>query len=187
MTIDSGDDARVAYPLFQKEYGGSTPTSPLQMKVVKISQKKALGLNKLWHSVLPEIVNYWHCRCYGAFWENKYFAVAMWSLPIARRLNWSGAYELRRFAISPDAPPNTASWMMAIMARLIKKAKPEITKLISYQDTSVHQGTIYKASGWHPVLQGKGDGIGWGQGWASRDRAKQIATGDKIRWEKNVG
>ena len=208
-------DARVALPLFQQECGGSTPTSPLhrfsdrivmpifysenirfipkspkQMKIIRIYQDKAIHLNRVWHSTQPEMTNYWYSRCWGAVFDNTYFAVMIWTMPVARKLNFSGKYELRRFAISDDAPPNTASWMLSKMVKIIKSTNNfpcPITTLISYQDTSLHpNGTIYKASGWEPIYQKKGDGKGWGNGWFSRKRKGTQAIGDKIRWEKEI-
>lgn len=182
----SGDDARIAYPLFQAEDGGPKPTSPLQMRVYRISQFKAIILNKIWHRTQPEIPNYWYTNCYGAFYQGIIYAVAIWSLPIAKKLNFQGIYELRRFAIAPDAPRNTASWMLAVMSKLIKESKPDIVTIISYQDTSMHDGTIYRAAGWTPIPQKEGHGKGWGKGWHSRLRKGSDVLGDKIRWQKEL-
>ena len=68
------------------------------------------------------------------------------------------------------------------MKRLIKKARPEITKLISYQDTGVHLGTIYKASGWQIGGMKKNIGTGWG----TRNRPAMQTDSDKIRWEYDL-
>ena len=46
-------DAMVACPLFQAEYGGSKPTSALQLKISKCHVKHACKLNEMWHSRLP--------------------------------------------------------------------------------------------------------------------------------------
>jgi len=87
--------------------------------------------------------------------------------------------ELRRMAISEDAPKNTASRMIGIMRRIIKKEFPHITLLLSYQDTDVHEGTIYKASGWYPASKSKGTS------WTNnvRQRNKEQSLSDKVRWE----
>jgi hypothetical protein len=85
-------------------------------------------------------------------------------------------------AIHDDAPKNTASRFLKIMTLIIKKEMPHIYKLISYQDTSVHQGTIYKASGWNRVeTQKKGF-----QSWKSRAGRIDQSTAIKIRWEKQI-
>lgn len=180
----SGDDARVALPLFHAEYGGSIPTSPRQLHIEEINVHLACELNMKWHSRLPKI--HWSnivrtppSICFGAIYANVYYAVAIWSGPVARNLNHQNIIELRRLAIAPDAPKNTASRMLAVMRRLIKIKFPEVEKLISYQDTEVHQGTIYKAAGWLPTTKTKGDD--WTRPNRKRNRTQSLA--DKIRWE----
>jgi hypothetical protein len=64
------------------------------------------------------------------------------------------------------------------MLRELRKC-PEYTLAISYQDTGVHKGTIYKASGWKAVGLKKNIGTGWN----TRDRNKMQSTSDKVRWE----
>jgi len=174
------DDARVACPLFQAEYGGSKPTSALQLAFSETSMKVFQVLNKQWHSKLPEATNCFEGLHFCASHANLYYAVAWWSKPISCTLNGLGWFELRRFAIADDAPKNTASRMLAWMVRYIRQRKPEITKLISYQDTSCHSGTIYKAVGWTPV--DKGHRVRWGVG-NGRKRNAIVADGKKIRWE----
>lgn len=183
----SGDGAKVAYPLFQEADGGSNPTSPLQFNIYEISVERAVELNKQWHSRLPligasNIIRNKDYICFGAEFEGRIFACAIWSSPVARLFNSKNYLELRRMAISADAPKNTASRMIAIMTKSIRKAKPHIVKLISYQDTDVHLGTIYKASGWNAVEGSKG---GWNR--PCRFRKSTQAEGIKIRWEKDLG
>ena len=180
----SGDSVRVAQPLFPVEGQGSIPMSPLQFEIKIIDIDKTIQLNKYWHSRLPIISN---AKCgdtisFGAIYKNIYFACAIWSRPIARAYNNCGYLELRRMAISQDSPKNTASRMIKIMTNIIKKQMPEIVKLISYQDTEVHTGTIYKASGW--VIGGYKKNIG--TGWNTRPRRKMQTASDKIRWEKQI-
>jgi hypothetical protein len=79
-----------------------------------------------------------------AHYQETCFAAALWNNPSARTLP-SDWLELRRFAVAPDAPHCTASWMLAAMARSLRG---RATRLISYQDTDVHTGTIYRAAGW---------------------------------------
>jgi hypothetical protein len=108
--------------------------------------------------------------------------------------------ELRRLAIAPDAPKNSGSRLLSIMAAMMKAAYPSLKRLISYQACDIHKGTIYKAAGWKPseVIPFSP----WGtrkrrrpRGWRQREYAKfghvltpstrkppQI-TSDKIRWE----
>lgn len=192
----SGDDARVAYPLFQVDKGGSSPTSPLQFEICEISTVRAQKLNSLWHSRLPIFKTGFLLTakvCFGAIYEGIFYAVAIWGHPGARKLPQRTWLELRRFAIAPNAPKNTASRMMKIMVSLIKKKLPKIIMLISYQDTEVHTGTIYKASGWK--IGATSPGGSWntpnsiylhtGKPRLPQDLNK--ATGPKIRWQKEIG
>ena len=179
---------RLAYPLFHKDVG-SVPDSPLKFNIGEINVKLACELNKIWHSRLPRIdwtnvVRNTYYVCYAAEYEGIYFAVAIWSSPIAQNKfkNGSGILELRRFAISPEAPHNTASRMMKVMIKLIKKKFPKIKKLISYQDVEVHRGTIYKASGW--VAVSKSRGASWTTNKRKRNKEQTLAA--KIRWEYNL-
>ncbi len=190
------DDVRAAYPLFQAEGGGATPTSALSFTLCEIEPAKARELNRLWHSMLPDFPMpsfFASARtvCYGADFDGNWYAVAIWTAPVAanRMKNAEGFLELRRFAIAPDAPKNTASRLLRIMASLVKKKFPSVTRLISYQAVSVHEGTIYKAAGWTPTLKSKFTK------WKTRTAGKKKARGrrnapqtesDKVRWEKEL-
>jgi hypothetical protein len=181
----SGDGARVAYPLFQEGDGGPHPTSPLQFAIYEISTELAVELNRKWHSVLPEIKNpRGDAICFGAEFEGRVFACAIWTIPVARLLNGRNWLELRRMAISGDAPKNTASRMLSIMTRLIRVRKPHIVKLISYQDTEIHSGTIYKASGWKMA----GNYSSRSRTWVNKARVRKEVqtTAPKMRWEKDL-
>jgi hypothetical protein len=65
------------------------------------------------------------------------------------------------------------------MTRIIRKEIPTITRLISYQDTEVHAGTIYKAAGWTRAV------VNDGQSWSTstRKRNKEQSLAAKARWE----
>ena len=186
METTSGDGARVAYPLFQVEDSGSSPTSPLQFEICFLPVDRAEELNMQWHSRLPELRSRrGHTTCFGALYEGKWYACAIWADPVARMFNHKNYLELRRMAICKDAPKNTASRMISIMTKMIQEKYPEIVKLISYQDTAVHTGTIYKASGW------KAEGFRKAGEWDTNKRpykshVKSQATGDKVRWEKDL-
>jgi len=68
------------------------------------------------------------------------------------------------------------------MLREIKKEFPHIKRVISYQDTAVHRGTIYKASGWEQETEPTFTT------WKNRKdflRTDQ-STGEKIRWGKRL-
>lgn len=178
------DDATIAYPLFQAEYGGSTPTSALQLIFSKTNEKVFKELNERWHSRLPKIGNSHFRVCYSAECNNIFYAVAAWSNPVARLLPQLTWLELRRFAISPDAPKFTASRMLGWMRRDIKVRYPDVERLISYQDLEAHSGTIYKASGWRQAENYKPSARGW-IGWGSRPRKGRTnqSVAPRMRWE----
>jgi hypothetical protein len=117
---------------------------------------------------------------YAAEYDGRYFAVAMWSNPVARLLPQLTWLELRRFAIAEDAPKNTASRMLGWMARDIPKRLAGIERLISYQDTEAHTGTIYKAAGWTKTAASSGSQ--WSR--PSRYRTPTQSASPKQRWEK---
>lgn len=179
---------RVMRPLFQAEEGGSTPTSALQLFFSPTDRDTFARLNRDWHSRLPKInATVGGKVFYSAEFDGIAYAVAMWSNPVARLLPQKTWLELRRFAIADDSPPNTASRMLAWMARDIRQRFPEIVRLVSYQDTEVHDGTIYKASGWKQAEGYKGRRKGWaaGQGGgATRMRRTNQAPAIRMRWEK---
>lgn len=173
-------------PLFRNGCGGATPTSALQLRVTRCNVHRACELNQLWHSRFPKIdwsnvVRNSDYACYLAEYDGIAYACAIWSSPIAanRLAEGATALELRRLAISGDAPTNTASRMLGVMRRQIQKEMPHITLLVSYQDTEVHKGTIYKAAGWTAVAQNKG--TSWSN--SSRSRNKEQSLADKVRWE----
>jgi hypothetical protein len=194
QSSNCADSIREVHPLFQTEGGGSIPTSALKLEIVEINRYKAAELNKLWHSRLP-IYNTGFCLnslvSYGAIYDNKYYAIAIWTNPVAAALPQKEWLELRRMAISNDAPKNTASRMLAIMTMLIKKKFPLVSRLISYQDAEVHNGTIYKAAGWTATKEHRGGS--W-----NRPNSKNLngkprtrpdlnnSVGRKVRWEKLI-
>jgi hypothetical protein len=147
----------------------------------------AISLNRLWHSRLPKVVESniirnRHHACYGAECGGIWFASAIWSSPVAMGLpqDW---IELRRLAIAPDAPRNTASRMLGWMVREISKTIP-VSRCISYQDCDVHTGGIYRAAGWVPTVKSfdhRNRGLRSG-----RKRNMNQTTATKQRWEKVI-
>jgi hypothetical protein len=150
----------------------------------------AVHLCRAWHSRLPNTqMSPWQFA-FRAHRNGVTYAVALWNNPSARMLpsHW---LELRRMACAPDAPFNTASAFLGWMARYFAKEHPLRERMISYQDTAVHQGTIYKAAGWEATYTSKP---------RIRDRSKLRAGTDrlyrsningvavdassKVRWEK---
>ncbi len=181
-----GESIGTMRPLFQEAEGGLTPTSPLQMRVESVEYSLARSLNGKWHSRLPKIGDPPGIRkvmpCFAATFEGRVFAVAIWSHPVNRSLPQTEWLELRRMAICDERPKNTASWMLGVMARLLRKQRPELVKLFSYQDLGVHSGTIYKAAGWTATVVKKYRP--WNN--AKRKRPPCQSTSDKQRWELDL-
>lgn len=148
--------AVVAHPLFHAGGGGSTPTSALQLTLVEVDMWTAAELNAGWHSMLPR-TDIGNLLCgntsvaYAAEFGGMYYAVGIWSRPIIRSMCDGRTIELRRLAICDDAPANSASRMLAILARLVKRKYPQMTRAISYLAIDRHSGAIYRAAGWLPV------------------------------------
>ena len=191
MKKECGDSVIVSVTrsLFQARDGGSIPTSPLQLKIIEIKPQLASELNEKWHSRLPRIhwsniVRNTHYVCYGAEYDGRWYAVGIWSSPVAQNRFKDGKQilELRRLAICRDAPHNTATRMLSIMIKMIKKKFPDIKRLISYQDTEVHKGIIYKAGNW--IRSNETKFTSWTT--KNRQRNKDQATGLKIRWEYHI-
>lgn len=175
---------RVAHPLFQEGGGGSTPTSALQLEVDRCSIEFARELVRKWHSRLPviemsNILRNKDYACFSASFCGRAYAVAVWTSPVARMLNDGCSLELRRFAIAHDAPKNTGSRVLRVMRIRLHSELPHIRRLVSYQDTSVHEGTIYRAAGW--VAAGRRRAGEWSC--KSRQRKATQANAEKIRWE----
>jgi hypothetical protein len=161
----SANSVRVAYPLFQAGGGGSTPTFALQARDLRFyacDTAIAVALVRQWHSRLPHAQSGPWRFAFKAEAGGIIYAVALWHNPSARGLCQSWL-ELRRMACAPDAPKNTASRFLAWMARELKQ---HTDRLISYQDTAVHSGTIYRAAGWTPAAVSKA---------RVRDRSKSAA------------
>ena len=161
----------------------STP-SVKELYVSPCKPLEACKYNELWHSRLPKIhwsnvVRNKHYICYRATHEEKVYAVAIWSSPVARFHDYDTILELRRLAILDESPFNTASYMLSKMIKDIRKRFPMIRRLISYQDTEVHTGTIYKASNWNATFYSRRKGKHWG----TRQRNEEQTKVDKIRWE----
>ena len=58
-------------------------------------------------------------------------------------------WELARLWVSSSVPTNGETYLIGKAVRYIKKARPEVTALVSYADPSAgHSGTIYRAAGW---------------------------------------
>lgn len=188
MKDNRAESVRVARHLFQDAGGGSIPTSALQLWIHQIEYRTARILNECWHSRLPRIGDPPSVMeagiHFGATFEDRLYAVAIWTHPVNRSLPQDEWLELRRLAVASDAPRNTASRMLSVMARMIRRHRPGIERLISYQDTEVHTGAIYKAAGWQCVTKPRRGGTDGG--WTNRTRVRppSQSTAKKQRWEK---
>jgi hypothetical protein len=183
------ESVRVAHPLFQEGGGGSSPTSALQLRFEVCGRDFFKALNEQWHSRLPRIGGSFGRVYYCAMFDGKAYAVAMWSNPVARLLPQREWLELRRLAIAADAPRNTATRMLGWMARDIHARFGEVEVLVSYQDTEVHTGGIYRGAGWEQAKGYISRARGWSKGdGGGRDRAGRTnqAVAPRMRWEKRL-
>jgi len=144
----------------------------------------ACMLNELWHSRLPDIhwsnvVRNKKYVCYVFKYKQAIVGTAIWSSPVARRLDPLTTLELRRMALSDVCPKNTATYTLSQMIKSIRVKFNDLTKLISYQDTEVHSGTIYKAANWTETITNLGGE--WSS--PSRPRDKVQTSVPKVRWE----
>jgi len=172
--------------LFEIKEHLNPPITPKDFQFVVIRAQTACKLNAQWHSRLPmidwsNVVRNTHYVCYAAKFQGEYFAAAIWSSPVAqnRFTNGKQILELRRMAISQACPKNTATRMLAWMRKDIQKRFSDIALLISYQDTEVHLGTIYKADNWLAVADSPG--LAWTT--ENRERNKEQSLSVKTRWE----
>lgn len=184
-----GDCIRVVHPLFQEEGSGSIPTSPLQLHIGLIDARQACSLNALWHSRLPVLdwSNVVRCGwdyCFAAEYANVFYAAAIWTRPVSMSLNGRNWIELRRMAIADDAPKNTATRMLMVMKNHIRRHNKDVVKLISYQDTAVHAGTIYKAAGWTVGRTSKAGEQNWEKTHPRPSKVQSDAV--KVRWEYDL-
>jgi len=161
------------------------PLFRCEVKQIKVND--ACEYNAMWHSKLPIIkpsnVNRNKYRiCYGMFDGDDIIAVAILSSPVNPTLAKQPIIELRRLANSPVVPHNGATWFLSRIIKALKKDIPDIQKVISYQDTSVHAGIIYRAGNW--VLAHKTKFASWNH--ATRQRDLDQSKADKIRWEYDI-
>ena len=167
-----------------------TPASPREFSVRSIGVVAACKLNAMWHSRVPlidwsNVVRNRFYACYALENKGVSYGVAIWSSPVAanRLKDGQRLLELRRLALAPECPKNTATWMLARMQEDITSRFPEVIRLISYQDTEVHFGTIYKAANWR-LANVQTEGQGWTTG--KRTRRIEQTMAPKNRWEMDL-
>jgi hypothetical protein len=171
----------------KKNKGDNTDITVKDIVVEQTRAQIACMLNELWHSKLPDIhwsnvVRNKHYICYAFKYKQAIIGVGIWSSPVAANRFKDGdkLLELRRLALSDVCPRNTASFVIATMIKDIKERFPELIRLISYQDTEAHLGTIYKASNWTQAPQ-QTPLLDWTT--SKRKRTPLQSTAAKIRWE----
>lgn len=169
------DLERMREPLL---FFGTHPEAPLKashLSLVVCSIDHARILIRKWHSRLPITQPSPWRFAFAAEYQGVTYAVALWNNPSARTLpgHW---LELRRMAVSNDAPHCAASWFLGAMLRFFRTNQKSAEKLISYQDCDVHQGTIYKAAGWRVAYVSKP---------RVRDRSTKRPSGRMYRWNIN--
>ena len=179
---------RAAAPLFFVP--SDAPTRARFLDCEKCSVDLARSLISKWHSRLPKTQPAPWMHSFRAHYNDTTYAVALWNNPSARTLpnDW---IELRRMAVASDAPHCTASWFLAAMEKWIRE-NTNHPVMISYQDTAVHAGTIYKAAGWVATNRTK---------YRVRDRSKlrpngriyrkkqhgvEVDASEKVRWQKTL-
>lgn len=169
----------------------SEPAKARELSCERCSVDHARELIRLWHSRLPKTQRGpWMFAFRGAVDDYSY-AVALWNNPSARTLpqHW---IELRRMAVSPDAPHCTASWFLGAMAKWFRDNAPQHEVMISYQDEAVHEGTIYKAAGWiaeHRTaarMRDRSKPRPNGRIYRRKVHGIDVDASAKIRWQKSL-
>ena len=189
MSVCLSDTERYLFPLLSNPKQSVLKASNLICEPCPVETSRLLIAN--WHSRLPKTQRAPWMYSFAAHFDEYIYAVALWNNPSARTLphHW---IELRRMAVSPDAPHCTASWFLGAMHRWFRDNKPHHEVMISYQDEDVHLGTIYRAAGWCPTHRTKA---------RVRDRSKLRPNGRiyrkkvhgdavdaaaKTRWQKEI-
>jgi hypothetical protein len=132
-----------------------------------------------WHSTLPHSPAGF--RVAFVVYAPNYapVAAAMWGRPTARMEDQTNTLELTRLAHSPYAPYNLGSWALARMREWIRHNMPEIERLITYHDATVHHGTIYAADNWRQVYDKRGEST-----WSNRPGRLRTERLHKGKWER---
>jgi hypothetical protein len=183
-----GDVDRRLSPLFHPDEV-PPPAKASQLQLIRVQPRLCLPFIASWHSRLPYAQKGPWRAAYAVHYGWTCYGVALWNNTSARTLpdDW---LELRRMALPDDAPHCAASWMLGAMRRAIRADFPEVRRLVSYQDTDVHQGTIYRAAGWEPAWFTKprqrdrsGRRKGTERAYRSDANGCEPSAAGKVRWE----
>lgn len=145
--MTGGDSLIAERDLFQSQYGGAIPTSPLQCRIRGCEFKDIAFIFRKYHYKGDHIgggISYCIALRYG---------MKVVGGCVIGKLRQEQAYknnnkvlELRRMACLDECPKNTESYFLSKIIWFLKK-HTDIDEVISYSDMSVgHIGTIYKAA-----------------------------------------
>ncbi len=129
----------------------------------------------------------------GIYFKNRLVGAQIWSLPTARNeKDYYSTLELKRMVLIPGAPHNAGSRALSLAEHWIKSHEifnvvrdqediERVVRLIAYADSSLHQGTIYRAANWEFV------GISKGGSWGNRPHRIQDRQSPKLKFERKIG
>lgn len=107
--------------------------------------------------------------------------VSTFGRPVARMEDQVTTLEHQRMALGPGLPKNTASWWMAQMRRELRREFPEVRRLISYVDQTVHSGVTYRADNWRTVYSGRIEK----KDWSNRPGRVQPQAVSRVKFERS--
>lgn len=166
------------------------PSKPWAVLLVDFAS--ACNFVRIHHSRAPRVQNGPWMYSFGAFLEDEMCGSALWHNCSARGLpdEWR---ELRRMAMSDEAPRNMASFFLGAMCRWFRE-NTDVPMLISYQDVHVHAGTIYKATNWIPahvtrprMRDREPNRVGTERKYRKDANGAGVASAAKIRWQMPLG
>jgi hypothetical protein len=164
-------------------------SSAKQLRLELVPMTWAVHLNHQWHSQLPDpgVLEFGDIRIAHALtFDGGVYAVAVWTRPVAgNRIAHPTNHlvELRRLAIPDYAPKYTATRALGQMERWFKRERPDLCRMLSYQISEVHSGTIYKAANWYEARHQKEH-----ESWTSHSKRKALdqSSSPKVRWERQI-
>lgn len=181
-------EAEIEHPLFF-EKSHEVEIRARDLVFSPCSKKHAVALARKWHSRLPNTQSGPWMFAFSGEIAGITYVVALWNNPSARGLP-SDWLELRRLACAPNAPFNTPSRFLSFMAGWFRANQPQFKRLISYQDVSVHTGTIYRAAGWRVGSIAKArvrdrtkNRRGADRAYRKNTNGVQVDSSEKVRWE----
>lgn len=179
---------RIAEPLLYPPQGAPL-TSARQLTLSACSVEHARLLNARWHSRLPRTQRSPWQFAFRLVHDSITYGVALLHNPSARCLphHW---IELRRLAIAPDAPRYAATRFLSLIVKYLIRHHADREMIVSYQDTSVHEGTIYRAAGWQigavqqPRARNRHTLRPSGRAYRTSDNGPDPDQAGKVRWER---